>query len=168
MADITIWSKARDRKVVRSRKEFISGIKRIYGNYRFSSYDTTTVCNPSSVNSFFGDGCVFQRYRELSQMDELAFLLCRNNVKKSYPEEQIYLSRHMINTFDISRLIDEKYRRCSMPALLLFAGFLTIVEASESGIEARIPNKEAADMLKQELGDDIPDPLKNAIARDFP
>ena len=134
-----------------SRAEFIDAIKSYYGGYRFSDRNNETVCNPSSVDRFFDNGCEFRNYRELSPMDELAFRICREYMDGSLQKEPILLADTEILSFDISQLLDGKYIRYSIHALLFFTGFLTIVETMELCFEARVPNKEAREILEREL-----------------
>ena len=69
----------------------------------------------------------------------------------SLQKEPILLADTEILSFDISQLLDGKYIRYSIHALLFFTGFLTIAETMELCFEARIPNKEAREILEREL-----------------
>lgn len=145
-----------------SREEFISEIKSYYGGYRFARSKGIEVCNPSSVNRFFSNNCVFRNYWQMSGISSLACNLCRCLKESDLYKDGLFLSRNSIYGFDISLLAGDKNLRQFATLMLYFSGLFVAddQEDYEYIIQLKIPNREVREALQNEFKARMPEIMK--------
>ena len=134
-----------------SKEEFIGRIRDYYDGYRFSPDSEVKVYNPVSIGMFFSDFCKFDNYWEKTGVSTMAVGLARRCNLVSLLSENSSLLLPSFSSFDISLISEAKLSRSSVLALLYYAGYLTIADSDDDGVELGFPNMEIRSSFIQSL-----------------
>ena len=135
-----------------SKDEFIGRIRDYYDGYRFSPDSEVKVYNPVSIGRFFDRlECKFDNYWEKTGVSTMAVGLARRCNLVSLLSENSSLLLPSFSSFDISLISEAKLSRSSVLALLYYAGYLTIADSDDDGVELGFPNMEIRSSFIQSL-----------------
>ena len=135
-----------------SKEEFIGRIRDYYDGYRFSPRSDIKVYNPVSIGRFFDRlECKFDNYWEKTGVSTMAVGLARRCNLVSLLSENSSLLLPSFSSFDISLISEAKLSRSSVLALLYYAGYLTIADSDDDGVELGFPNMEIRSSFIQSL-----------------